>query len=192
MRDIHASENLHSSYFEALGRLLVAFQALEEAVTYGLFQLTRSDRSDDPDLQYFLAINELPFKTRGKLLRNFLETTRPSHFLWEGSPAEGKREKFIVDLIQQMRKFAKDCVALEEQRNQLIHSVWEPGNEGSLQLAKRLKIRLQERKALAVRETVSVEAILELVERMQQTRNGLSNGGWLLASVLAEKRENAP
>ena len=192
MRTPHASEKLHSSYFEALGRLLVGFQALEEAVTYGLMQLTRADISDDVDIQYFLAINELPFKARVKLLRNFLETTEPQHFLWHGSPAEERRKESVPDLLRQMLVFAKDCVAHEEQRNQFIHSVWEPASEDVQQDAKRFKIRLQEKKTLVVHEQITVQAVLDLVERMQSTRNGLSNGGWLLASFLAEKRAHAP
>lgn len=191
MRDRHASEKLHSSYYEALGRLLVAFQALEEAVTYGLIQLTRPNLVDDTDLQYFYAVNELPFKARVKLMRNFLETTKPSHFMWTGSPAEEKREVFIRDLLHQMLKFAKECQVHEDQRNQFVHSVWEPAEEKAQHDAKRLKLRLQEKKTLVVHQRVSVGEILELVERMQQTRNGISNGGWLLASILAEKRANA-
>lgn len=191
MRIPHLSEKLSSSYFEALGRLLVAFQAVEEAVTYGIVQLTRSDRANDVDLQYFLALSELPFRGRVKLLRNFLETTKPSHYLWKGCPAEEKRKKLLPQILTQMLTFAKDCNSLEDDRNQLTHSIWEPTSEALDATATRFKLRVQDKKTLVVQEEVPLQRILDLVERMQATRNGLENGGLLLASLLAEKRENA-
>lgn len=189
MRDPHHSEQLPPEYFEALGRLLVSFQALEEAVTLGIAHLTGSDSSDVINFKYFLALSELPFRSRVKLLRNFLETTEPSHYLWHGCPAEENRKKAIPGIISQMISFTKECNSLEEQRNQMVHSVWEPGNEeiGAI----RFKLRVQDKALKIAHEEVPRQKILDLVERMQAIRNGLANGTTLLVDFMAEKRANA-
>ena len=191
MRDSHTSEKLSPAYYEALGRLLVAFQALEEAVTYCIVQLTRSDKLDDFDFQYILALSELPFRGRVKILRNFLESTKVSHFLWKGCPAEERRQKSIPKVLSQLLTIVKECTSLEDGRNQLTHSVWEPTNDDVNATAKRFKLRVQDKKTLVVHEEVPCERIVELVEHMQQARNGISNAGLILASLLVEKRKNA-
>jgi hypothetical protein len=191
MREPHHSERLPPEYFEAFGRLLVSFQALEEAVTLGIAHLSGSDRSDEVNFKYFLALSELPFRSRVKLLRNFLETTEPTHYLWQGCPAEEKRKKAIPEIISQMISFAKDCNSLEDQRNQMVHSVWEPGNEEPGAVAIRFKLRVQDKALKIAHEEVPRQKILDLVERMQATRNGLQNGTTLLTDFLVEKRANA-
>lgn len=192
MRDPHHSEQLPPAYFEALGRMLVSFQALEEAVTLGITHLTGSDRSDEVNFKYFLALSELPFRSRVKLLRNFLETTEPSHYLWKGCPAEEKRQKAIPEIVSQMISFAKDCNSLEDRRNQMVHSVWEPGNKELGAVAMRFKLRVQNKALNIAHEEVPYQKILDLVERMQKIRNGLEKGTTLLSDFLAEKRANAP
>jgi hypothetical protein len=192
MREPHHSEQLPPEYFEGLGRLLVSFQALEEAVTLGIARLTGFDRANELYFQYFIALSELPFRSRVKLLRNFLETTEPSHYLWPGCPAEEKRKKVIPEIVAQMISFAKECNSLENQRNQLVHSVWEPGNEEPGAVAIRFKLRVQDKTLSIAHEEVPRQRILDLVERMQAIRNGLQNGTTLLVDFLAEKGANAP
>ena len=191
MRDPHHSEQLSPKYFEALGRLLVSFQALEEAVTLGIAHLTGSGSSDQVNAKYFLALSELPFRSRVKLLRNFLETTEPSHYLWHGCPAEETRKKAIPEIVSQMITFAKECNSLEDQRNQMVHSVWEPGNKEPGAAAIRFKLRVQSNGLKIAHEEVPRQVILDLVERIQAIRNGLEKGAMLLTDFLAEKRENA-
>jgi len=191
MREPHHSEQLRPEHFEALGRLLVSFQALEEAVTLGIAHLTGSDRSDEVNFKYFLALSELPFRSRVKLLRNFLETTEPSHYLWKGCPAEETRQKAIPEIVSQMISFAKECNSLEDQRNQMVHSVWEPGSGEVGAVAMRFKLRVQDKALSIAHEEVPRQKILDLVDRMQAIRNGLEKGTILLADFLAEKRANA-
>ena len=191
MRDIHPSEKLSPSYYEALGRVLVAFQALEEAVTYSVAQLTRTDKLEEVDLHYVFALSELPFRSRVKLLRNFLETTKPSHYLWKGCPAEEKRRKALTEMISQLCEFVKGCNSLEDERNQITHSTWEPSESGVEAIATRFKLRVQDKKTLVVREDIPQQRVMELVERMQQSRIAIENISLLLVGFLAEKRKNA-
>lgn len=192
MRDPHHSEQLPPEYFEALGRLLVAFQALEETVTLGIAHLTGSVEPEGVDFNYFLALNELPFRTRVKLLRNFLETTEPSHYLWPGCSAEELRKAAIPNIVAQMISFTKECNTLEEKRNQITHSVWEPSPDGKDGVPKRFKLRVQDKEVKIAHEDVPRQQILDLVERMQTIRNGLQNCTTLLSDFLYEKRAKKP
>jgi len=185
------SDTLAPQYFEAIGKVVVAFQSLEESVTFGLIRLTRHNPEEDIDLDYVLALSEMPFKGRTKLMRNHLERVKPEKFLYPTSPHPDKRPEFIRELIDKLKTSTAACDKMEEERNQYMHSIWSSsGNEGEL-VARRYKLRVQPKKTTVTDEEVPLQKILDLVVRMRDCREMISTCTEFLASVLIDKRSAA-
>jgi len=184
-------DTLHSSYYEALGRVVVEFQALEEGITFALIRLTRSSRGDDIDMPYVFALSELSFKARLKLLRNYAERAEVQEFLYPSNPSAEERPAFFAELLARLKAASTSCEALEEGRNQLLHSVWRPSESEPERTAKRFELRVQAKRTVLSNEEVPVSELLSLVARIKQAKEAISTCSEILASVLMEKRENA-
>lgn len=186
-RDTHNSEKLPPSLYAALGRLMVAFQALEETITFGVFRLTRASLTQETDLPYFLALQELPFKNRLKLLRNFMELNGLEFFMYPNCPAEEQRRNGFPQMIASLREALKKAANLEEKRNQYVHSVWLPSAEIAEDAAMRFKIRIDHKAIKVTEEKIDAATIESLVEEVQSTRNAIDMGSQFFGAVLAEK-----
>lgn len=190
MRDIQESEKLPKKHYEVLGRIFVAFQDLEEVVMYSLANLTRPKNHLEFEVRYFLILNELPFRNRVKLLRNFLNNTDPEYFINIGGPNEEKHRKAIPQLISWLSDALVECCKIEDLRNQMVHSTWSPVLEGAKELARRYKIRVQPKTLSVADEVVTDKQLEELLEQVYEAISTISNTSWLLISSMVEKREN--
>ena len=192
MRDQHKSQQLTPEYYESIGRMILSFQALEDAISGAIYNLTLPEKRLKPNVDLFLMINELSFKNRLKLLRNHSERNDSEYYLWVGCPKEKERRDLIPDILRQLREMLSKAAYMEEKRNQIIHSMWSPSDDGVSQMARRLKIRAKPKKISISNEMVSQESILELAEEMQTLRNSISNASRLLSGLLKEKIANQP
>lgn len=186
-----ASDELDPQHYEAIGRVVVSFQLLEEAITFALIRLTRPDPGTDVDINYVLALSELSFKSKTKLLRNHVEHAKVDHYLYEGNPHPEDRVKLFAELIRRLKSASLECELLEEKRNQYMHSIWRPSVDESQRLVRRYKLRVQAKKTVVADEEVSQEVITALGAALLAARDTISTCSELLASVLIEKRCNA-
>ena len=183
-------DELSKTYYEAIGRVVVAFQSLEESITFALIRLTRSSIGDDIDLPYVFALSELPFKARLKLLRNFTERINVDHFMYSGCPSEKDRPAFFNDLIRRIKEASTDCESFEDKRNQFLHSVWRPSESDPDRTARRFKLRVQAKRVALANEEVPLSELQDLISKMISTESLLSTCSEILSSALIEKREN--
>ncbi len=115
-----ASEN----HFAALGRLIVAFQSLEGTLVHGLVLLANNQVGTPGGHLVYAAMSELSF---GSVLR--LAAAVPGMFTEQRLLGLSEDEKStILALLDQCSKKllegVKIATALEQRRNQLIHSKW--------------------------------------------------------------------
>lgn len=183
---------LGSAYCECLGRIVVEFQSLEELITFSLLRLTRPPVVDEVvDMPYVLALSELPFKARLKLLRNHLEKCKVEDFLYPGNQSPTERAALFEELLRRMRAACMRCENLEDRRNQLIHSVWRAHDSDPEGAARRFKLRVQAKRTAISNEEVPLSELKALSAEMKSTRESVSVCSELLGSVLFEKRANA-
>ena len=120
MSTANASEN----HFAALGRLIVAFQSLEGTLVHGLVLLATSQVGTPGGHLVYAAMSELSF---GSVLR--LAAAVPGMFTEQRllGLSEHENDKVLALLDQCSKKLlegVKIATALEQRRNQLIHSKW--------------------------------------------------------------------
>ena len=120
MSTVNASEN----HFAALGRLIVAFQSLEGTLVHGLVLLATSQVGTPGGHLVYAAMSELSF---GSVLR--LAAAVPGMFTEQRllGLSEHENDKVLALLDQCSKKLlegVKIATALEQRRNQLIHSKW--------------------------------------------------------------------
>ncbi len=105
----------------ALGHLLVRFQSLERSLTFALARFMNPGPQPVPPSLTLAVLNELPFKSLVKLFSALpailLSTDPPFPPLVSGSPE-------FKDLASAFEKGARLAAAVEERRNQLVHSDW--------------------------------------------------------------------
>lgn len=157
------------AHYIALGKLVVQFQELEQAITFGLARLMQPK---DLELAFgftHTVLNELPFANRLKLLSNFVETHPVSHFVPSGS----KHEKYAIEDYQEELANLKNGIKLstvaEGKRNSLIHSNWltspAAGPPGTVL---RVKKRAKSNKTIGAMEFISASDIQAIVEEMER------------------------
>ena len=115
-----ASEN----HFSTLGRLIVAFQSLEGTLVHGLVLLATNQVGTPGGHLVYAAMSELSF---GSVLR--LAAAVPGMFTEQRLLGLSAHEKSnTLALLDQCSKKllegVKIATALEQRRNQLIHSKW--------------------------------------------------------------------
>lgn len=155
------------AHYLALGKLVVAFQNLEQVVTYSIQFIMGEGRQAEND---FLprVLNELSFGSRLKLLSNFIETT-PMHYFTQVEPDYAKvREAEFPEVIAEVRRGIKLASESEVARNQLLHSYWlaSPHMYGLEGAVIRIKHRTKTDKTLYQKVAVRPEDILKTVEKM--------------------------
>ena len=111
-------------HFTALGRLIVSFQSLEGTLVHGLVLLATSQVGTPGGHLVYAVMNELSF---GTVLR--LAGAVPSMFTEQRilDLSENEKSQVLVLLEQCSKKLlegVKIATALEQRRNQLIHSKW--------------------------------------------------------------------
>lgn len=156
------------AHYIALGKMVVQFQELEQAITIGLLRLMQPT---DLGLAFgftHTVINELSFANRLKLLSNFVETHPVTHFVPIGSQYEkGKTEDYHEELGQ-LREGLRMAAMSEQKRNGLIHSSWltDPvgGPPGTVL---RVKKRTNGKRIHGTMEFVTANDILAIVEEMK-------------------------
>ncbi len=184
--------DLHLTYYEALGRVVVDFQALEEGITFSLLRLTRPQLTEDIfDKAYFLALSELSFKSRLKLLRNLIEKATVNDYLFSGNQSPSERAALFEELLRQLKETSQKCEGLEDKRNQLIHSVWRPSESEPDRTALRYKVRVQAKRTAFALEKIPLADVKQLVADLRAARETISRCSEVLCSVLLEKHGNA-
>lgn len=181
---------LNPEYYDRLGRILVAFQDLEQSITFSLIRLTRTPIGDDIDKEYVKALSELSFRSRLKLLRNLAEKLKVSDFMYSGCPHEDRRPDFFRELINRLKKHAIECQALEDKRNQYIHSVWSPSESDADRIARRFKVRVQSKKTSFVHDEVPIEELNEVLRNIENNAEMIDFLSHALCSVQIEKRKS--
>ena len=186
-----SEQKLNREYYEKLGMILVSFQALEEAITFALIKLTRFHNDDDIDINYVYALSELSFRSRLKLLRNHLQKICSKDFMYSGCPSEEKRPDFFEKLLTELREATVQSEKIEDQRNQYIHSVWNPSESDPERTARRYKLRVKAKKTSLVNEEVPIENLNDLLKRTKKCKGMISTCTEILGSVIIEKRDSS-
>lgn len=159
-------------HYIALGKMVIQFQELEQAITVGLARLM-----DPNDLERSLGfthtvLNELSFANRLKLLSNFIETHPASHFIPPNTEHEKFKTEDYQELLGQLREGIKLAAESEQKRNGLIHSTWltDPvgGPPGTVL---RFKKRTKGKQTHGVMEFVTANDISAIVEEMKLATN---------------------
>lgn len=157
-------------HFIALGKLVIAFQNLEEAITYSIQFITEPNFRQNVFLP--LVLNELSFASRLKLLSNFVETTPIEHFIPSGCEHERTRRDEYPEVIEKLRDGIKLARGAEENRNQILHSYWlaSPHMYGVPNTVIRVKHRTKLDKSVFQQEAITPDRILSIVEQMHSAR----------------------
>ncbi|WP_207186049.1 hypothetical protein [Rubrivivax gelatinosus] len=183
--------DLSSDYYEALGRIVVSFQSLEETITFALLRLTRPQLSENiVDMPYVYALSELPFKGRLKLLRNMAEQAKVAEFFVEGTKNPTERRAFYEELLRRLRQNAQECERLEDKRNQLLHSVWRPSESDPDRTARRYKFRVQVKRVSVTQDEVPLAELQRLHRDLRDAADTIDFCSGYLGSALLDKRAN--
>ncbi|HQS59436.1 MAG: hypothetical protein B7Y56_09865 [Gallionellales bacterium 35-53-114] len=160
-------------HYIALGRMVVQFQELEQAITIALAQFMQPK-----DIGLALGfthtvIIELSFATRLKLLSNFVETHPVTHFIPPGSKFEESKSEEFLEELNELRDGLKIATLAEAKRNGLIHSNWLTSSQmcGPPGTVLRFKKRAKGRSTHQTIEFVTAAEILSIAEEMQRAIN---------------------
>lgn len=110
------------AHYIALGKLVVAFQNLEQVITYGIEFVVEENFRTNPFLP--VVLNELSFASRLKLFSNFIETPPLHYFIPSGVEHEDIRKSEYPEVIEKAKKGVQLASQAEVSRNQLLHSYW--------------------------------------------------------------------
>ena len=160
-------------HYIALGKLVVAFQSLEEAITFGLGRLMRPNRKEYTEAFGFTStvLDELSSGSRLKLLSNYVETHPATYFVPPGSLHEQAKLATFEAMLEALRPGIRMAEQAEKRRNELIHSYWiaDPfaGPPGTVF---RMKTRAKFNKVHDTSALVAAEEIYFIVEEMDKAR----------------------
>lgn len=156
-------------HYIALGKMVIAFQDLEEAITYGIAFLMHPEDQRQALGFTHTVLNELPFTSRLKLLSNYIETHPIEHFIPSGTQHEKVKLEDFKEILGSARLGISMAFCAEEKRNQFIHSRWLTAPlAGPAGHVLRIKIRAKHKKTQASAEYVTASAIYEVVEEMDK------------------------
>ena len=163
----------------ALGKMVIAFQSLEQTITYGLaFLMCPNEFTEALGLTH-TALNELSFGSRLKLLSNYIETHSPTHFIPPGCRYEKVKIEEFPAVLEKLRKGIQIAHVAEEKRNQLIHSYWMTNP-----CIKRIKVRTKHKSTQLSAEYITVEAVSAIVEEMNLAAKMISEATQHLTAFL--------
>ena len=135
------TDNKNKEYlFEALGKMLVAFQAVESAIERMIFSCMTSSYS-----HVGILMSELSFKGKVNVMGSLIKDLH----------TEDQELKDIGNIYAKLGGIIKNCHQCESRRNQLIHSSWVPGFKSAPELMMRIKKSAKSKKGYAY----SVECI---------------------------------
>ena len=168
----------------ALGRMLIAFQHLETAITQAIILIVEPK----PHLKkhFFLPriLEELSFSTRLRLLSNIVQTTGEDYFVSPGTKYEALRREELPELVAKICEGIALAEKSEVRRNQLVHSQW-LGRGGVLYGPKdtvlRVKSRMKATKTILQDEYIRATDILSIVESMESAEKKISINAWILS-----------
>jgi hypothetical protein len=112
---------IKAEHFESLGRTVVAFQRLEQAIVWGLLRLMEPKFAPKKFINLQVLINELSFKTKLNVLENIIATNRD---YWLDAKNSRYHQDEFNQLLDELRSAINSAGPLEQRRNQLFHSYW--------------------------------------------------------------------
>lgn len=160
-------------HYIALGKLVIAFQNLEQVITHGLAFLMQPNDFEEALGFTSRVLNELSFAGRLKLLSNYVETNPQAHFIPHGTQYESVKAEEFPMVLETLRGAISKAANLEERRNQLIHSYWLTPISGPSGTVWRIKSRARHSKTHGSSEFLTAKAILDVVEEMNSARNAI-------------------
>lgn len=164
-----ASHQFTDEHYIALGKMVIAFQSLEQSITNGLAFLMHPNEIDQALGFTYTVLNEMSFGSRVKLLSNYVETHPITHFVPSGVQYEKVKAEEFPEVLEKLRTGIRIAGVAEEKRNQLIHSYWltdvASGPPGSVL---RMKLRAKYNKTQGSTEYVTAETISAIVEEMNR------------------------
>jgi hypothetical protein len=168
------SETLHfnDEHYAAIGKVIVAFQSLEEIITFSLARLMRPDEVLYMDTLTSIVLNELSFTNKTKILGGYSSTVLAKQL---ADAADKKDSMWVKDYEEALKNLAEGLEltrAVESGRNQLVHSQWAAwplaGPKGTVH---RSKLRTTPKKLNMAAEFVSPAQIEVTCERAKQASN---------------------
>lgn len=165
-------------HYIALGKLVVAFQSLEQTITIGLSRLMRPNREEYTEAFGFTStvLDELSSGSRLKLLSNYVETHPDTYFVPPGSLHEKAKLTTLETILEALRPGIRMAEQAEKRRNELIHSHWITapfcGPPGTIF---RTKTRARFNKLHDTSAFVAAEEIYFIVEEMNKAQKIISN-----------------
>ena len=112
--------DLTDAHYIALGKLVVAFQNLEQVITYGIEFVVEENFRANRFLP--VVLNELSFASRLKLFSNFIETTPLHYFIPSGVEHEDIRKSEYPEVIEEARKRGRESSSPRSLRYREISS----------------------------------------------------------------------
>lgn len=187
MSDRDTRISFTDEHYIALGKMLVAFQSLEHAITSGLSKLIHPESLCKGYGFSFYLINELSFASRLRCLETFLDLYPAEHFIPRGVRYERVKKEEYTELLEELVKAIGLAKKAEERRNQLVHSYWLPdiGGEGTVC---RMKIKAKPKKKAIQLENVSVAAITAVEKDLSRATAVISKSLSHLLIFLLDKK----
>jgi hypothetical protein len=175
-------------HYAALGKIVVAFQDLEQAITLALLQALHPEDDVVPKRpNTWLVVNELSFANRTKLLASVIASQLRSHLR---SDAKDRPPGWLAELKEEERRFREGirlAYDAEAARNQLVHSTWSArpfaGPENTVH---RTKLRTNGKKVVIANEFVSPEDIAKGVDIAKRSAELIQTSALNLHFLLKE------
>lgn len=157
-------------HYAALGKVIVAFQSLEMTITYGLLALLHPEKLAFESKLATAIVNEHSFSNRLKLLLLFPSLNNPLE-LFSGDDGPNKAHLWMynqaISLLSEGGVLATEA---ESKRNQLIHSSWMDGPEGTVI---RTKLRVRKNKMQSSHEYMTAKEIEKIADGMLAAQSKL-------------------
>jgi len=182
-------------HYEALGRLVVAFQYLEQVVTQAIVLLVEPAAHKKKFLFLPGILNEMSFGTRLRVLSNIVTTTDVSYFVAAGTKYELSRREEHLEIVAELLEGIALAGKAEEDRNRLIHSQWMGSGVlyGPAESVLRVKSRMKADKTQRQEEYVKASDILAIVDEMDAAARIIGIKAWLLErNLIFNIPEDAP
>ncbi len=166
---MQADESL-APHFEALGRMLVAFQYLEGTVTDGLLSILSHEASSVGQQLSYAVVSELSFASASRLASLLPAFITVKSFQ---TSSDTKKQLLIEELThcaQTLEAGLKLAGEVEQRRNQLVHSHWFIGHGFVNQPGKmaRMKVRVKARSINMQFEQESVADLAATTNKAEQ------------------------
>lgn len=173
-------------HYIALGKMVIAFQRLEQCITFGAAFLLSPDSYEKAVGTMSLTLNELSFAKRLSLFSIYVKSAKDDFAKSEESSREVKPSRYL-EFCNNLNDAIKSASKAEERRNQIMHSRWITDVLGGHKdTVLRLKHRVSMNKISLVKEYISADCILKDVDGMNATAESIFNNAYYLSMLLKE------